>query len=219
MLLISALALGLVETTNSNIGNSVGGGFNVAGGNGVGVGSNGIGSISSSNAAGISTDTVISSMPSTGIGGGSHTEGHGSAGSGGSGGTSIAYTTNAIGSSPASGTITWDNNGTLRSASPGDWSIEQCLIWQRPHHLYFQLGNAFFFLALLAPHGSVGMLWLRALMIIACILMGMYGYLIECTPDVVLWSGLLLGVNFIYLIVVLCRLRPVRFDKEIEAVS
>lgn len=134
-----------------------------------------------------------------------------------SAGTLIAQST--AGTSAASGTITWDNNGTLRSINPGDWSIEQCLIWQQPHHLYFQLGWAFLFLAFLAPHGPFGSLWMRATMLIGCIMMGMYGYLIECTPDVVLWSGLGIGINFIYLIVVLCRLRPVRFDQEIEAVS
>ncbi|XP_043867523.1 blood vessel epicardial substance isoform X4 [Drosophila mojavensis] len=132
-----------------------------------------------------------------------------------SAGTLIAQST--AGTSAASGTITWDNNGTLRSINPGDWSIEQCLIWQQPHHLYFQLGWAFLFLAFLAPHGPFGSLWMRATMLIGCIMMGMYGYLIECTPDVVLWSGLGIGINFIYLIVVLCRLRPVRFDQEIEA--
>ncbi|XP_060661402.1 blood vessel epicardial substance isoform X3 [Drosophila nasuta] len=133
-----------------------------------------------------------------------------------SAGTLIAQST--AGTSAASGTITWDNNGTLRSINPGDWSIEQCLIWQSPHHLYFQLGWAFLFLAFLAPHGPFGSLWMRATMLIGCIMMGMYGYLIECTPDVVFWSGLGIGINFVYLIVVLCRLRPVRFDQEIEAV-
>ncbi|XP_022208679.2 blood vessel epicardial substance isoform X1 [Drosophila obscura] len=133
-----------------------------------------------------------------------------------SAGTMIAQST--AGTSAASGTITWDNNGTLRSINPGDWSIEQCLNWQQPHHLYFQLGWAFLFLAFLAPHGPFGSLWMRAMLLIGCIMMGMYGYLVECTPDVVLWSGLGIGVNFIYLIVVLCRLRPVRFEQEIEAV-
>lgn len=110
------------------------------------------------------------------------------------------------------------DNDTFRTG-PGDWSIEQCLSWRRPHHLYFQLANAFFFLAILAPHGAYGMLWLRCMLIVGFILMGMWGWLIECTGDVVLWSGIFLVGNAIYLIVLLCRVRPVRFDKEIEAVS
>lgn len=110
------------------------------------------------------------------------------------------------------------DNETFKSG-PGDWSIEQCLSWRRPNHLYFQLGNAFFFLAFLAPHGSCGMLWLRCTLVIGCILMAMWGWMIECTGDVVLWSGIFLVTNLIYLIVLVCRLRPVRFDSEIEAVS
>ncbi|XP_037938598.1 blood vessel epicardial substance isoform X2 [Teleopsis dalmanni] len=214
MLLISALALGLVETTNSNIGSQLGGG-----GSSFAINDNSGGSIvGNSDFVGINSDAVIGAMPSS-TGAGTHMNSLAGGSIGQGSGTSIAHTTSTVvGSSAASGTITWDNNGTLRSASPGDWSIEQCLNWERPHHLYFQLGNAFFFLAFLAPHGPFGMLWLRALMVIGCILMGMYGYLIVCTPDIVLWSGLFLAVNFIYLIVVLCRLRPVRFDKEIEAV-
>lgn len=117
-------------------------------------------------------------------------------------------------------TITAYENGTFKATGPGDWSIvEQCLSWRRPNHLYFQLGNAFFFLAFLAPNGSYGMLWLRCALVVGCILLTMWGWMIECTGDVVLWSCIFLVTNLIYLIVLLCQLRPVRFDKEIEAVS
>lgn len=116
------------------------------------------------------------------------------------------------------GTVFWGNNGTFRSVGPGDWSIEQCQQWQRPNHLYYQLSNAFFVLAFIAPHTPYGMLWLRSIIIIGCVLMAMWGYLIECTLDIIIWSGLFLGVNFIYLIVLLCRIRPVHFEKEIEGV-
>ncbi|XP_017869207.1 PREDICTED: blood vessel epicardial substance isoform X2 [Drosophila arizonae] len=176
----------------------------------------GVGALINSAGSSASMDIGAGTGAGVAIGGGSTAANAGSSAvAAASAGTLIAQST--AGTSAASGTITWDNNGTLRSINPGDWSIEQCLIWQQPHHLYFQLGWAFLFLAFLAPHGPFGSLWMRATMLIGCIMMGMYGYLIECTPDVVLWSGLGIGINFIYLIVVLCRLRPVRFDQEIEA--
>lgn len=179
MLLISALALGLVESTSPNVGGATLG-FSLASG----------------------SDTMISGPPQ-----------------GQSIGSAIAHSiSDSSGSGGGSGTLSWDNNGTFKSAGPGEWSLEQCLMWQRPHHLYYQLSNAFLFLAFMAPHGPFGMLWLRSLVIIGCVLMAMWGWLVECTPDIVLWSILFLVVNFIYLIVLLCRLRPVRFDKEIEAV-
>lgn len=112
------------------------------------------------------------------------------------------------------------DNGTFKSANgPGEWSIEHCRSWSRPNHLYFQLANALFFIAFLAPHGSSGMLCARFALVCGSILMTMWGYLIECTADVVVWNGSFIVINFVYLIVLLCRLRPVRFDKEIEAVS
>nr|XP_016936937.1 blood vessel epicardial substance isoform X1 [Drosophila suzukii]XP_016936938.1 blood vessel epicardial substance isoform X1 [Drosophila suzukii]XP_016936939.1 blood vessel epicardial substance isoform X1 [Drosophila suzukii]XP_036676155.1 blood vessel epicardial substance isoform X1 [Drosophila suzukii] len=167
-----------------------------------------------------SAGSSASSVMGIGLGGAAAPGAPGSASGSGaeaSAGTLIAQSTAGT-SAASSGTITWDNNGTLRSINPGDWSIEQCLGWQQPHHLYFQLGWAFLFLAFLAPHGPYGSLWMRAMLLIGCLMMGMHGYLVACTPDVVLWSGMGLFVNFVYLVVVLCRLRPVRFEQEIEAV-
>ncbi|XP_067642296.1 blood vessel epicardial substance isoform X2 [Eurosta solidaginis] len=218
MLLISALALGLVDSTNYNVGihlsvlnlatTAVAAAATVAMNTAV-VADNVDTVIGGAMSIAAATTTANGDMEETQVN--ALTIGSVS-------GTLIAHTTTTIGSSAGSGTITWDNNGTLRSLNPGDWSIEQCVIWQRPHHLYFQLGNAFFLLAFLAPHGSFGALWLRALILIGCTLMAMYGYLVECKPDVILWSVLFFLVNFIYLIIVLYRLRPVRFDKEIEGV-
>lgn len=111
-------------------------------------------------------------------------------------------------------------NGTFKLPNgPGDWSIEHCVSWHRLHHLYFQLGNALFLIAFLLPHGSYSLLCSRCALVIGSILLTMWGYLIECSADVVVWHGSFLFINVVYLIVLLCRLRPVRFDKEIEAVS
>lgn len=247
MLLIGALALGLVESTHSNLGNSLtfstvassssgsGGGNSViesigaaasgssgdingdgslnsvietaaAAAAGVGVGGSGS---SSSGVGGVSSAVSIFSQPTMNA-----VTGHG--GGGAIAGGMIVTSSNAA---TAGGALSWDNNATIRSATTGDWSIEQCIIWQRPHHMYFQLGNAFLLLAFLAPHRPFGILWLRAMLVIGAILLAMYGYLIDCAQDVVLWSSLFFGVNTIYLIAALCRLRPVRFDREIDAVS
>lgn len=165
---------------------------------------------------------VESANPIASGGGSSSTASSSSSSGGGSVATVGRDTANdpiIVGGINGQHTITTYDNGTFKTTA-GDWSIiEQCLSWRRPNHLYFQLGNAFFFLAFLAPNGSYGMLWLRCALVIGCILLTMWGWLIECTGDVVLWSCIFLVTNLIYLIVLLCRLRPVRFDKEIEAVS
>lgn len=189
MLLISALALGLVESTSSNVGASVG--YSVGG------------SVSVGSAVGGNSEAIIAGGSATGQ----------------SLSSAIVRSISEGGSSSGGGgTLSWDNNGTFKTAGPGEWSLEHCLMWQRPHHLYYQLSNAFFFLAFMAPHGPFGMVWLRSILIVGCVLMAMWGWLVECTPDIVLWSILFLVVNVIYLIVLLCRLRPIRFDKEVEAV-
>lgn len=115
-------------------------------------------------------------------------------------------------------------NGTtgLEASVPiSDWSLmHQCLTWDRPpNHLYFQLGNALFLIAFLAPHGSHSLLCARCALVLGSALLTMWGYLIECQADVVVWNGSFLVINLVYLLTLLYRLRPIRFDKEIEAVS
>ena len=239
MLLIGALALGLVESTHSNLASinslafntvaSGGAGGGAAGGNG-GIFSDSVGGLNSdvnsvietaaisggsnggiSSNGGVSSAVSIFSQPTMNA-----VTGHSSSSSSSSGNGGIGM---IVTNSNAGGALSWDNNATIRSATTVDWSIEQCIIWQRPHHMYFQLGNAFLLLAFLAPHRPFGILWLRAMLVIGAILLAMYGYLIDCAQDVVLWSSLFFGVNTIYLIAALCRLRPVRFDREIDAVS
>uniref|UniRef100_A0A1A9ZQG3 POPDC1-3 domain-containing protein n=1 Tax=Glossina pallidipes TaxID=7398 RepID=A0A1A9ZQG3_GLOPL len=213
MLLISALALGLVETTNLNTGIAISGSaINSVSVAAVHIPPTTISSIAAGHVntvihAGVAnaiSTSLLESTTMTAVAGGTD------AGGGSGGGSGTSANNGATSSS-------WDNNATIRSANPGDWSIEQCVTWQRPHHLYFQLGNAFLLLAFLAPHGSYGTLWLRAMLTVGSVLLGMYGYMIDCAQDFVLWSGLFFGVNFIYFVVILCQLRPVRFDREIEA--
>lgn len=98
----------------------------------------------------------------------------------------------------------------------------QCggLVWKTPsNHLYFQLGNGLLLLAFLSPNSLAGMLWLRCLLAIGCVLLIMWGWLIECSIDIVLWFGLFLLINLLHSIVLIVRLRPIKFEKEIEAVS
>lgn len=106
----------------------------------------------------------------------------------------------------------------------GDWTLiqQQCvgLTWKTPtNHVYFQIGNGLLLLAFLAPNNLAGLVWLRSVLTIGCVLIIMWGWLIECSIDIMLWFGLFLLINAFHAIVLLFRLRPVKFDKEIEAVS
>lgn len=100
-----------------------------------------------------------------------------------------------------------------------DWTYKQCTQWQPTHHIYFQVANALFLIAFLSPHKPYyGYLCARCAFAFGSIFMAMWGYLIECTIDAVIWSALFLIVNLVYLIVLIYQLRPIRFDSEIEAV-
>lgn len=74
-------------------------------------------------------------------------------------------------------------------------------------------------LAFLSPNSLAGMLWLRCLLAVGCVLLIMWGWLIECSIDIVLWFGLFLLINLLHSLVLIVRLRPIKFDREIEAVS
>lgn len=92
------------------------------------------------------------------------------------------------------------------------------LQWQQPQHVYFQVASALFLIAFLSPHKSAGFLLARCALVFASILLLMWSYLIKCSLDALIWSGLFLFVNFIYLSVLIYQLRPIRFEKEIDAV-
>lgn len=98
------------------------------------------------------------------------------------------------------------------------WTHKRCEQWQEPHHIYFQVANAFFLIAFLSPNGSYGALCTRCALVLGSIFLIMWSYLIECSLDALVWSSSFLCINFVYLIILIYRLRPIRFDNEIDAV-
>lgn len=100
----------------------------------------------------------------------------------------------------------------------GEWTLMDCFSLRRTHHLYYQIGSGLFFLAFLAPNAPFGMLWLRCMVIAGSVLLIIWGWQVECTMDAVIWASLFLIINAIYVGALLCKLRPVKFEKEIEAV-
>lgn len=95
----------------------------------------------------------------------------------------------------------------------------QCHTTYALQPLYYHIGCAFFLLAFLAPTHRYGALYMRCMLIFGSILFAMWSYLNECRPDVLIWSGIFSVVNLIHTIILICRLRPVKFEKEIEEVS
>ncbi|XP_035904394.1 blood vessel epicardial substance isoform X1 [Anopheles stephensi] len=99
-----------------------------------------------------------------------------------------------------------------------DWNWPKCFSFEPKEHLYYHIGHALFLVAFLAPNIPCGFLWLRCAAIAGCILMVLWGWFVACSLDAVVWFGAFLLVNAVYVVVLLCRLRPVKFEKEIESV-
>lgn len=95
----------------------------------------------------------------------------------------------------------------------------KCGQWQEPNHMYFQVANALFLIAFLSPHKSYGFLLARSALVCGSILMTLWSYLIECSLDGIVWSGVFVVVNLAYLFVLVYQMRPVYFEKEIDAVN
>ena len=97
--------------------------------------------------------------------------------------------------------------------------VGQCHTAYSLQPLYYHIGCAFFLLAFLAPTHRYGTaLYMRCMIVFGCILFAMWSYLTECRPDVLLWSAIFILANLIHMVILICRLRPVKFDKEIEEV-
>lgn len=97
---------------------------------------------------------------------------------------------------------------------------DQCRAAYTFNHFYYHIGCAFFLLAFLATSYRYGnALYMRCMFTFGCVLFLMYSYLVECHPDVLIWTLMFIVINLIHMILLISKLRPVKFEKEIEEVS
>lgn len=112
----------------------------------------------------------------------------------------------------------WTNNFNVSFIS-SVFGIAVCSQWGPVNHMYFQLANTFFFLSYLAPSGLYGMVYLRCTHLIGCALFALWGFSVICSFDAFLWNVNFVVINFIHVCILIYRLRPVKFTKEVEEVS
>lgn len=95
-----------------------------------------------------------------------------------------------------------------------------CNTWvNQPNHLYYHVVYGLFLFGFLAPGNHCGWIWIRSAVAVGSIMMLYSAWFYECDQEKVVWAVLFFVINFIYLTLALIKLRPVKFDKEIEAVS
>lgn len=111
-----------------------------------------------------------------------------------------------------------DTNDTTLKIEENTWGI--CKDWiNSPNHLYYHVVYGLFLFGFLAPGNNFGWIWIRSAVVVGSIMMFYSAWFHECDQEKVIWAIMFFIINLTYLTLALIKLRPVKFDKEIEAVS
>ncbi|XP_037130006.1 blood vessel epicardial substance [Syngnathus acus] len=111
----------------------------------------------------------------------------------------------------------------FHSATPVFSSVEPntttCQEWEHAHHLLFQLGNMSLLLGLVIPTTlGLHMILLRLLLVTGCGFFIAWATLYRCNMDVMVWNVVFLVVNFMHLMFLLYKRRPIKIDRDLRSV-
>lgn len=91
---------------------------------------------------------------------------------------------------------------------PGFKPFPVCSVWKRPNQVLFQTANVFLVLAYLSTHSTYGMLFLRSCLAVGSLFLSLYGWLVLCEPDFILWNVVFTAINAFQIIGIVWRLHP-----------
>lgn len=86
------------------------------------------------------------------------------------------------------------------------------------NQIYFQIANVFFLLSYFASNSKYGIIYLRFMSLLGCAFIAIWGLKILCSFDIFVWNVTFIALCMIHILVLITRLWPTRFSKEIEAV-
>uniref|UniRef100_A0A023G8D4 Putative conserved plasma membrane protein n=1 Tax=Amblyomma triste TaxID=251400 RepID=A0A023G8D4_AMBTT len=110
-------------------------------------------------------------------------------------------------------------NATAVAFSAGSYfTTSVCPQWLDTNHLLFQLANIFLFLSYMAPAGLYGLLYLRICLTIGSFFFALWGYVILCAFDTMVWNAFFTAINLVHVCVLMYVLRPVRLPPNMELV-
>ncbi|XP_057689761.1 blood vessel epicardial substance [Corythoichthys intestinalis] len=112
---------------------------------------------------------------------------------------------------------------TVHSATPVFLSTEPnvtaCEEWEQSHHLLFHLGNVSLLLGLVIPTTlGLHMILLRLLLATGCLFFIAWATLYRCNMDVMVWNVVFLVINFMHLLFLLYKRRPIKIDRDLRLV-
>ncbi|KAL3204608.1 hypothetical protein MRX96_011600 [Rhipicephalus microplus] len=93
-----------------------------------------------------------------------------------------------------------------------------CPTWLPTNHILFQLANIFLFLSYMAPAGLYGLLYLRMCLTLGSFFFALWGYVILCAFDTMVWNAFFTAINLVHVCVLMYVLRPVRLAPHMEVV-
>ncbi|XP_034238338.1 popeye domain-containing protein 3-like [Thrips palmi] len=105
-------------------------------------------------------------------------------------------------------------NITFHIPGGGTW----CDQWRDPQNVLYHVANTCFALAYVAPTNSNGELFMQAALIVGFILFSAWSWESICAPDAFSWNFGFALLNMLQLFHAVYRLRPVKFDPELEEV-
>ncbi|KAK8788837.1 popeye domain-containing protein 1-like [Amblyomma americanum] len=112
-----------------------------------------------------------------------------------------------------------DGNATVVAFSAGSYfATSVCPQWLDTNHLLFQLANIFLFLSYMAPAGLYGLLYLRICLTVGSFFFALWGYVILCAFDTMVWNAFFTAINLVHVCVLMYVLRPVRLPPNMELV-
>ncbi|CAN7946211.1 unnamed protein product, partial [Ixodes hexagonus] len=79
-----------------------------------------------------------------------------------------------------------------------DTSSSICPSWLPMNHIYFQIANIFFLLSYLAPSGPYCLLYLRGVIGVGSFFFALWGYVILCAFDMLMWYALFTLINLVH---------------------
>lgn len=88
--------------------------------------------------------------------------------------------------------------------------------WNLLNHFLYQFANFFLVVSYLAPNSIGGILYLRCSVLLGSILYCLWGILVSCYIDAVIWNGFIIMINLCHVIAYI--IRPIRFSRPIHKV-
>ncbi|UYV60149.1 NUP43 [Cordylochernes scorpioides] len=90
--------------------------------------------------------------------------------------------------------------------------------WLPINNILFQVANLFLLFSYFATTSHFGVIYLRICLMLGSLFFALWGWIILCAFDTLLWNSVFTIINMLHIIILLYQLRPIGFNAEMEQV-